>query len=236
MEGNKVDSTLMIFGITIFGYGMACLYQMGYKDFYHLPYQMIEITPSTISIIVITIGSFMILGIINSLFLTTNTDLKGSLQKIFTKRNQGEMSPKNRNLLAGLPLLILLFLFLLDKLNVIKVFELNSKYLGMFILLILIFTIIKKYIPLSMTILVGFMGLMCYQVGFYKAMSQTEYLTIKGTDFVVIDYKGDKAIISKVDFKKKIIYPEYQFIKLESSKPNEQQFELKYTGILKMKD
>ncbi|PFS10868.1 hypothetical protein [Bacillus thuringiensis] len=240
MDSKKLDSTIMIFVITILGYGMACLYQMGFKDFYHLPHQMIEINTSTISIVVITIGGFMIFGLLNSLFFTTNTDLKGAVtstyNKIFKKENQDEISPRTRNLLAGIPVLGLMALLILNTQNVITLLELRSKYLIIGIVLFILYAIIKKYSSLSLAGIAIFMGVMFYQVGYNQAVNQKEYLTIKGTDFIVVDYKGDKAIVSKADFKKKIIYPEYQFIKLESSKLNEQQFELKHTGSLKMKD
>ncbi|MFK4429596.1 hypothetical protein [Bacillus sp. RC54] len=238
MDRKKLDSTIIIFVITILGYGMACLYQMGFKDFYHLPHQMIEINTSTISIVVITIGGFMIFGVLNSLFLTTNTDLKDAVttayKKIFKKQDQSEMSPRARNLVAGIPALGLMVLIILNSQSIITLLELRSKYLIVGIVLLILYTIIKKYSFLSLAGIAIFIGIMFYQVGYYKAANQIDYLTIKGTNFIVVDYKGDKAIVSKVDFKKRIIYPEYQFIKLESSKLNEQQFELKRTGSLKM--
>ncbi|GAB6423341.1 hypothetical protein bcgnr5372_27980 [Bacillus luti] len=240
MESNKLDSTILIFVITILGYGMACLYQMGYKDFYHLPHQMIEINASTISIVVITIGGIMVFGLLNSLFFTTNTDLKiavtSTYNKILQKQNRSEMSPRTRNLLAGIPAFGLILLMILNSQGVITLLELRSVYLVLGLFLLLLYTIIKRYSSHSLAVIAILMGVIFYQVGYHKATNKTDYLTIKGTNFIVVDYKGDKAIISKVDFKKKIIYPEYQFIKLESSKLNEQQFELKHTGSLKMKE
>ncbi|KAB2447013.1 hypothetical protein ACQCWD_20645 [Bacillus thuringiensis] len=232
MDNKKIDSTIIIFTITVFTYGIVCLYEMGFKTFYNLPHKLIDVNPSIIAVITITLGSIGILGLIYNVFLNEETNLKASfkrLLKLDTRQRENERS------LKWCSYIILVFLIPLCYFNVVRFDKFYSN--GWYIVAIAgsLYTISKNYMKLFFCFAIIVIGLSIFKAGFGMASKKEDYLILKGTNLIVLDFKGDKAIVAKADFKKKLIYPEYQFIKLESAKPNEQQFELKHTGFMEMK-
>ncbi|WJX08136.1 hypothetical protein [Bacillus cereus] len=232
MENKKIDSAIIIFAITVFTYGIVCLYEMGFKTFYKLPHKLIDVNPSIIAVITITIGSIGILGLIYNVFLNEDTGLKGSFKRLLKLDNRRGRNERDLKWCSFIILILVIFLYYF---NVVSFDKFYSSGWYLVAIAVSLYTLSKNYIKLWVCVAIIVIGLSIFKAGFGMASIKEDYLILKGTDLVVLDFKGDKVIVAKADFKKKIIYPEYQFIKLESNKPNEKQFELKYTGFMEMK-
>ncbi|OJE28365.1 hypothetical protein A9490_28005 [Bacillus thuringiensis] len=224
----KFDSALIIFLISFAGYGIVTLFEMGYKHHYGLPSNFIELNVNTLGRALVTVLIFILIGVGGQLFIQKAEKNKGIGTKFVYKDADNKMRLTKKSIVFfWLCTLIFLIVFFFDKRSLWA--------LNIWILISLTtFLILKdKIIPAVVSLVLLFMAC-SYSLGGYQASQKTEYLFLKNKDWAVIDYYKDYAILAKVDMKNREFYPEYQFIKLESTKTNEQQFELKQTGFMKM--
>ncbi|MFA2566160.1 hypothetical protein [Bacillus wiedmannii] len=233
MENRKLDSAIIIFIITIVGYGIAGLYEMGYKSFYHLSNKLIDFNATTIINALISIGIMSIVGIAFN-FIPEEIKKSESIKKFYQKFfYSGEANEQFRFTKKTY------ILFLIITIILIGLIVQDTNHIWDFIIWILLLGsvvfVLRNSWVISAFLLLLLISVCSYRWGYIQAQQKTEYLALKNQNLIIVDYYKDKAIVAKADFKKKIIYPEYQFIKLESSKPNEHQFELKYTGFMEMK-
>ncbi|MCC2541632.1 hypothetical protein [Bacillus thuringiensis] len=233
MENRKLDSAIIIFIITIAGYGIAGLYEMGYKSFYHLPNKLIDFNATTIINALFSVGIMSIVGMVFN-FMPEEIKKSESVKKFYHKFfYRGEANDQFKFTKKTY------ILFLITTIVLIGLIIQDTNHIWDFIIWILllgsvVFVLRNSWI-ISAFLLFLLISVCSYRWGYIQAQQKKEYVALKNQNLIIVDYYKDKAIIAKADFKKKLIYPEYQFIKLESSKPNEQQFELKYTGFMEMK-
>ncbi|HFK1481126.1 TPA: hypothetical protein ACGXK0_003566 [Bacillus cereus] len=233
MENRKLDSAIIIFIITIAGYGIAGLYEMGYKSFYHLPNKLIDFNATTIINALFSVGIMSIVGMVFN-FMPEEIKKSESVKKFYHQFfYRGEANDQFRFTKKTY------ILFLITTIVLIGLIIQDINHIWDFIIWILllgsvVFVLRNSWI-ISAFLLFLLISVCSYRWGYIQAQQKKEYVALKNQNLIIVDYYKDKAIIAKADFKKKLIYPEYQFIKLESSKPNEQKFELKYTGFMEMK-
>ncbi len=229
----KIDSTIWIFIATIIGYGVATLYEIGFKDFYNIPFELTELTTTKITFTVMTTIGLSVIGFAYRLMFSAETDLRKHLIEPVLKRAKSTPTPYSRNFLSGIPLFALVIIVILALMNKIEI-GLHTESLFWFIFLMSMYFSIKKYHGLTLIILIVLIGVTVNKSGYEKALDKENYMILENENLIVIDYYKDKAIVARVDLDKKIIYPEYQFIKLESTDKSPQKLILKHTGKLKM--
>ncbi|WP_285752905.1 hypothetical protein [Parageobacillus sp. G301] len=96
--------------------------------------------------------------------------------------------------------------------------------------------ILKRYAQAALCVFIILVFVYIYCIGYVQASREDTYLMVRGTDQIVVEVNKDKAILMRIDKHKKIIYPEYQILKLENSKVNQLKLETVKTGRLKVKD
>ncbi|ODG93757.1 hypothetical protein BED47_00890 [Gottfriedia luciferensis] len=229
----KIDPTIIIFIITLLGYALVTFFSLGYKDFYGLPSDLVEITISKIAITSVFTLMVISVGFIYNLYLHSNTSINKfiispSVEQLKKIKNIYVNKIIEYTLFTAILLTILCLYFGIFKINFYSIYSL------MLILAMDIYFIIKRYFKVSMVFFLICLGYFISYLGYNSAASKQTYLTIKNENLIVIDYYKDTAIVAKVDLDKKLIYPEFQFIKLESTDKSPQKLVLKHTGELRM--
>lgn len=226
MEKRKLDITLLLFCITALGYAVSYSYEFGIKQYYQLPISFVNIDLITITRNSILLAIVLVPGVFFSTFYE-ESDLKKMINNII------KISfPKKSNFFIQ-------FLFLLGAIISLilwgkseDVFHyIYSPSFGTFLFL---YVLAKKYKQSSILIFLVMILVYSYSIGHMGAKNKEKYLAIPETDLIVIDYHDKNVILAKVDFINKVIYPEYQFLNVETSEINTLKFELINTGKLKV--
>ncbi|MGG3683944.1 hypothetical protein [Aeribacillus composti] len=228
----KIDPTILVFILSGLGYAITYLYQLGVYHFYQIPSFLIDIDLTKTVRNVLIISLFFIGGYAFEEFYE-ESDLKNYLVK--------NMIEKIKNVKIPLPYSYILQFFCLIGITYYFIIYVNSDFKNPMHLLLGIafflgYMILKRYAKAALCVLIVFIFAHIYCIGYLQASREDTYLMMKGTDQIVVEVNKDKAILMRIDKQKKIIYPEYQILKLENSKVNQLKLETVKTGRLKVKD
>lgn len=215
----KVDSALIIFGATLFGYVVTFLYQWGYNSFYHLPLSIIdnEISSGKIFIVVLFIGA----GLISYVYISETNFLK--VIKVFLIKenyflNQRIINLKNDRIKFVSQIVILFVTVIIG----FYAFCYIDNYIGIFLLLLSlnIFFYKNGFIKLSLFFICIISFVLIFDVGHMMSFDKDKYLEVQGTNLVVITtYKG-MFVLANYNTKGNAIDTDFQFINIQESKIN----------------
>lgn len=228
MEKRKLDITLLLFCITALGYAVTYSYELGIKHYYQLPIWFVNIDLITITRNSILLAIVLVPGVLLGTFYE-ESDLKRMINNTF------KISfPKKVDFFTQ-------FLFLLGTLISLILWGISEEvfhyiYSPLFGTFLFLYVLIKKYKQSSILIFLVMVLVYSYSIGHMGAKNKEQYLAIPETDLVVIDYHDKHVILAKVDFSNKVIYPEYQFLNVETSEIDTLKFELINTGKLRVQN
>ena len=216
----KIDAAILLFLITGLGYAITYIYGYGVLYYYKIPASLVDINPTNILKNTILIMLLFTFGYINNYLIERN------FKSIFIrfKKFNYIVTSKIFQLVIIIGLLYFLYRYL----------QTNSPTDALiFVAMTLFYAIYKKYKNMAYIFIIIFFALLIFTFGYSNGLRETNYYTLANNNFVVIGYYKDSAIVVKFDPKEKIIYPEYQLIKLEAG-IDEQKFKLVRTGSLKV--
>ena len=76
---------------------------------------------------------------------------------------------------------------------------------------------LKSYKKLMVVSFLALILTFPYMIGVVVATQKEDFYYIEGEEKIILDLINDKAIIAKVDIKKRVMYPEYELKKIEST-------------------
>ncbi|AMV11550.1 hypothetical protein GT3570_11515 [Geobacillus thermoleovorans] len=228
----KIDPTILVFILSGLGYAITYLYQLGVYHFYQIPSFLMDIDLTKIIRNVLFVSIIFVVGYVIDAFYK-ESDLKNYLVKnIVEKIKIIEMPKSLSNILQFICVVCSLYFLSKYLSSDLK----NPTYLILWIVSQLGYFITKRYGQAALVLFIIFIFAYVYYLGYSQASTKDTYLMIKGTNQIVVEVNKDEAILMKIDKHKKIIYPEYQILKLESSKVNQLKLETVKTGRLTVKD
>ncbi|WP_370014574.1 hypothetical protein [Peribacillus sp. B2I2] len=212
-----MDVAIILFILTALGYMTTYIYELGYKYYFSLPSNLIDLSLTNITRSIIFVSFFFGFAFLVD-FYNNETKVKERRRKINI----------NITKIYALLSLIAFSLIVNGQFNPIDAVIILVALIILFLLFIFKPSKLLLYIMLF-----AYFIILTFKLG-YNFADKSEYLVIKDDDLVVIDYYQDRAIVAKADLKKKVIYPEYQFIKLETDEIGKVKFELINTGKMKL--
>jgi hypothetical protein len=205
-----IDIALYIFILTGLGHLVTFLYEWGYKKYFGISMDFIELSVSTITKSITMVGIFIGIGLFANIFFEDSSDLK-KLFKVFQFKGYKLKNKFFYQFLCILGMAVMLF----------GIYETNSPlniayYVGVLVF-VNFYASLKEYKQLVVISFLFIMLLFPYMIGVINASQKDIFYQIGGTNQIIIEISGDKAIAAKFDSKKKVIFPEYEIIKIDST-------------------
>jgi hypothetical protein len=199
-----VDIALFIFILTGLGYLITFLYEWGYNSYYNLPIEFIDLTVTNITKSIVIIGMFLLVGYINNLFFHKETDLNRAIKKALLPSMEGQNSKLNLFYQTLCILITAIILFHLFWNNPPE----KLMYYCIVLSFIFIYSLLKKYKNLTMSLGIVFLLILPFYTGYLVAKQKENYLFMDNE--IVIRVYESKLITAKFDKSRNLIIPEFK--------------------------
>jgi hypothetical protein len=188
-----IDLALYIFLLTGIGYLVTFLYEWGYKSYFGISMNFIELSISTITKSITMVGIFIGIGFIGNLLFDDARDIKTLAKKILL------LNPININrslivksiCIFGMLIMIIGIIFTPNPLNI--------TYIAGIIIFAIYYFSLKQYTQLMFILLTALMLIFPFMIGVIIASQKEKFYTIEGTDQLIIVFVNEKAITAKFD-------------------------------------
>ncbi|MGG0592569.1 hypothetical protein ABEY80_22390 [Priestia megaterium] len=254
-----IDLAFILTIITIMGYALCYCYSLGQNDYYGLPYSFVELDIKGLAATALKLPYSLVLLFVAIPYLrrVKEQEEKKRYEERKSREKKRLNKKKNKQMIftySAMGLVLLYVCKVIINWDAINLVEIISRKIIPFIAILFLVLILlsKKIQPLLISVTLILSLGWAYFLGISEAQElETHYIiTMKKNEsmeetqkleknekaqiYILVKIYKDQFIIAPVDFKKKIIIPNYQIIDIKSNKDDKIKLEEVDTGKLKV--